>query len=116
LWIAVIVTILISHLPFSGSWGEALRGSRAYEVIATPLIVLLALTECGLIAMALSATANAVQFLTALVGGMFVMIGNLLGKVHRNMWVGIRIPWTLADEDNWDKTNRFCGSTRGYSW
>ncbi len=38
-----------------------------------------------------------------------MVVGNLLGKVRRNHWVDIRIPWTLADEDNWDKSNRYAG-------
>lgn len=44
-----------------------------------------------------------------LVGGMFVffaLIGNLLGKVRRNFWMGIRTPWTLASEEVWIATHR----------
>jgi len=44
-----------------------------------------------------------------LVGGLFVffaLIGNLLGKVRRNFWVGIRTPWTLASEEVWIATHR----------
>jgi uncharacterized membrane protein len=45
----------------------------------------------------------------ALLGGMFVcfaLLGNLLGKVQRNFYVGIRTPWTLADETVWVRTHR----------
>jgi uncharacterized membrane protein len=44
-----------------------------------------------------------------LVGGLFVffaLIGNLLGKVRRNFWMGIRTPWTLASEEVWIATHR----------
>ena len=34
-------------------------------------------------------------------GVLFVVIGNLLGKVTRNFFVGIRTPWTLASEEVW---------------
>jgi uncharacterized membrane protein len=46
----------------------------------------------------------------ALTGGLFVFLiltGNVLGKVRRNFWVGVRTPWTLADERVWDATHRF---------
>lgn len=45
-----------------------------------------------------------------LVGGLFVfliLMGNVLGKVRRNFWIGVRTPWTLADERVWEATHRF---------
>jgi uncharacterized membrane protein len=42
-------------------------------------------------------------------GILFVVIGNLLGKVTRNFFVGIRTPWTLASEEVWYRTHRLAG-------
>ncbi|MCA9583269.1 MAG: SdpI family protein [Myxococcales bacterium] len=42
-------------------------------------------------------------------GALFVLMGNSLGKVRRNRFVGIRTPWTLADEEVWLRTHRFGG-------
>lgn len=45
----------------------------------------------------------------ALLGGVmlfFIFLGNLLGKVRRNFFVGIRTPWTLANERVWADTHR----------
>ena len=36
----------------------------------------------------------------------FALIGNVLGKVKRNFYVGIRTPWTLASEKVWVATHR----------
>jgi uncharacterized membrane protein len=33
-------------------------------------------------------------------------MGNVLGKVRRNFWVGVRTPWTLASERVWNDTHR----------
>jgi uncharacterized membrane protein len=44
-----------------------------------------------------------------LIAGMFLffaLIGNVLGKVKRNFWMGVRTPWTLADPIVWDRTHR----------
>jgi uncharacterized membrane protein len=41
--------------------------------------------------------------------GFFALIGNVLGKVGRNFWMGVRTPWTLADERVWKATHRFAG-------
>ncbi|MBI5629329.1 MAG: SdpI family protein [Elusimicrobia bacterium] len=46
----------------------------------------------------------------ALVAGIFLffgLLGNVLGKVRRNFWIGVRVPWTLASERVWNNTHRF---------
>ena len=44
-----------------------------------------------------------------LVGLMFVIIGNLLPKCRQSYTMGIKLPWTLNNEENWNKTHRFAG-------
>ncbi len=44
-----------------------------------------------------------------LIGGIFLffaLLGNVLGKVRSNFWMGIRTPWTLASERVWNQTHR----------
>jgi uncharacterized membrane protein len=36
----------------------------------------------------------------------FALLGNQLGKVRRNFWMGVRTPWTLASEAVWTQTHR----------
>jgi uncharacterized membrane protein len=43
------------------------------------------------------------------VGLLLVVLGNGLGKVPQNGVVGIRTPWTLANEEVWTRTNRVGG-------
>jgi len=42
-------------------------------------------------------------------GFLFIILGNLLPKCRQSYTVGIRLPWTLADSENWDHTHRFGG-------
>ena len=44
-----------------------------------------------------------------LVGLLFVVIGNYLPKCKQNYTIGIKIPWTLNSEANWNKTHRLAG-------
>jgi uncharacterized membrane protein len=49
------------------------------------------------------------DMLKPLFGGImlfFGLIGNLLGKVQKNFFVGIRTPWTLASDKVWVATHR----------
>ena len=49
------------------------------------------------------------RVVSALVGSLFVFIGNLMGKVKPNFFLGIRTPWTLSDPDVWNRTHRLGG-------
>lgn len=42
-------------------------------------------------------------------GALFIFIGNYLPKCKHNYTIGIKVPWALEDEDNWNKTHRFAG-------
>ncbi len=42
-------------------------------------------------------------------GALFVVIGNYLPKCKQSYTVGIKLPWTLNDEENWNKTHRMAG-------
>lgn len=45
----------------------------------------------------------------AMFGGvalLFALIGNLMGKVRRNPFLGFRTPWTLTSEPVWNDTHR----------
>jgi uncharacterized membrane protein len=50
----------------------------------------------------------------AIIGGaclLIALLGNLMGKVRRNFYIGVRTPWTLANERVWNATHRFAGKT-----
>ena len=51
-----------------------------------------------------------VNIVRAMIGGIslfFALMGNVMGKVRRNFYVGVRTPWTLANERVWYATHRF---------
>ena len=49
------------------------------------------------------------KIVLALVGGIFIIMGNYLPKNRINSVVGYKLPWTLSHPDNWNKTHRFAG-------
>ncbi|MBQ4150577.1 MAG: SdpI family protein [Clostridia bacterium] len=52
---------------------------------------------------------NVTAIMMLFVAATFIIIGNYLPKCRQNYTVGIKIPWTLNDEENWDATHRFAG-------
>lgn len=45
---------------------------------------------------------------------LWMLIANVMGKVKRNFFIGIRTPWTLASERVWYATHRF--AARVWVW
>jgi len=43
------------------------------------------------------------------IGAMFVVMGNYMGKIRPNWFVGIRTPWTISSKLSWTKTHRLGG-------
>lgn len=52
------------------------------------------------------------KIVPAFAGLLFVIVGNYLPKSKQNYTVGIKLPWTLDSERNWNKTHRLAG----YLW
>ena len=44
-----------------------------------------------------------------LFGCMFLVVGNYMPKVKQSYTLGIKLPWTLNSEENWNRTHRFAG-------
>jgi len=40
---------------------------------------------------------------------LFFYVGHMLNFTKRNYFIGVRTPWTLADEKVWEKTNKLAG-------
>ncbi|MBQ4139898.1 MAG: DUF1648 domain-containing protein [Clostridia bacterium] len=60
-------------------------------------------------AYALGREVDIMFILPASLGLMLIVVGNYLPKCRQSRTVGIRIKWTLEDEENWNATHRFGG-------
>lgn len=71
--------------------------------------VLSVMTSCISYAVALGAQIRVEQVIPGFIGLMFVIIGNYMPKFQQSYTLGIRLPWTLSSEENWNRTHRFGG-------
>ncbi len=49
------------------------------------------------------------MLLLAFLAVIFIGMGNQLPKLRQNMTLGIKVHWTLLNEENWNRTHRFSG-------
>ena len=96
-------------------WGSSLDSrnqgqNRKVTGLVLWICPVLSLFASGMMyAAALDLDINFVTVPLLLMGAMFVAIGNYLPKCKQNYTIGIRIPWTLQDEKNWNATHRVGG-------
>lgn len=84
--------------------------SEALKLISIWLIPLLALVIVPVtlfISMGLNIPIALISLVTA--GGLMIICGNYIPKCRRNYTMGLKLPWTLHSDDNWNKTHRLAG-------
>jgi len=81
----------------------------AYEAIVAAALLLLLATHGIVLAVALGYHVAVERLVPALVGALFVVIGNAMPRMLPNWWFGIRTPWTLSDDRVWTRTHRLAG-------
>ena len=68
--------------------------------------ILSVFVQCVTISYALDSSLNLIRFIPVLIGILFILMGNYLPKCRQNYTMGIKLPWTLNSEENWNRTHR----------
>lgn len=83
----------------------------AYAVIRLSAVVFLGLVYGLILLWVRGVELDVAVVVPVLVGALFVVIGNLLGKIRPNWFVEIKTPWTISSRRSWVKTHRMAGWT-----
>lgn len=89
--------------PKRDSWA---RHAKTYDLIRILIVVSLAAFGWVSAAVALGLPFDVSALVRVLVGLLFIGLGNVLGRLKRNYFVGIKTPWALADDEVWRLTHR----------
>jgi uncharacterized membrane protein len=81
----------------------------AYWVVTNTILAVVALMHVGIVGYNLGWSMHLDRLIGVAVGGMFIVMGNLLSRVRQNWIFGIRTPWTLSSERAWRETHRIGG-------
>jgi uncharacterized membrane protein len=113
-WLCPLVMALIVALTIVLPWVspkqfDVERFRPTWEYVMALVVGLFAFIHVALLT---STGGQTLPFGRFFVGGMmlfFALLGNVLGRVKRNFWMGVRTPWTLASEAVWNQTHRVAG-------
>ncbi|MCH3916610.1 MAG: SdpI family protein [Spirochaetia bacterium] len=111
LWYLFALIVAINFLvpfiaridPKSENYDRFRRAFDIFRVALTAFFVLLLFLMVGI---ASGHDLDMVRILFAALGCFLALIGNYMPKFKHNYTMGIKTPWTLADEDVWNRTHR----------
>lgn len=81
----------------------------AFWLIRAAILGLFAVLHSGILLVATGHTLNMGTVVSISVGVMLIVIGNVMGKIRPNWFVGVKTPWTLSSRSSWNKTHRLAG-------
>ncbi|HLK30211.1 MAG TPA: SdpI family protein [Puia sp.] len=80
-----------------------------FQRISVGLVVFLSAVNILVVYSTITGSVIMTKLIFPFVGLLFVYIGNFMHGLKPNYFVGIRVPWTLENEDNWRATHQFGG-------
>jgi uncharacterized membrane protein len=115
-WMAVFVTpLLLMALQWvcivatSADPKKASHSEKVMHLVLWLVPVLSIFVHTLVYMAALGKSVRVEMVMPMFMGLVFTVIGNYLPKCKQNYTIGIKIPWTLHSEENWNRTHRFTG-------
>ncbi len=104
-----LFTIIPSIDPKSENYK---KHQKAYEITALYVVLFILVIHWFCILASFGMMLHIDIFIRVLIGALFIIIGNYLPQAKQNYTYGIRTPWTLDNNEVWEKTQHIGG--RGF--
>jgi uncharacterized membrane protein len=101
--------LLIRNLPRIDPKKTSSLGSGNMQKIAIAVVALISAILISMIHASMQGSISFSRLFNPLMGFFFIVVGNLMYNIKPNYFVGIRVPWTLENEDNWRATHHMGG-------
>jgi uncharacterized membrane protein len=108
--LGIVLALVFTALPHIDPRGaNYAKFGPTYWTIANAALVLVAGIHVFALGKALGWPIDINRVASLGVGGLLVLLGNLMTRIRPNWFMGIRTPWTLSSDTVWRKTHRFGG-------
>lgn len=111
----ILMLVLLFAVPFFDPRGASFNRfkgiyqgfSAAFTVFMVVVAWITPLSALGVLPAAGGSFVNVIVF--GFLGLLLVCLGVAMPHIEPNYTFGVRVPWTLADPENWRRTHRFAG-------
>lgn len=106
---SILVYFLLQKIYLFDPKRKNRAGIETFNKLGAGLVIFFAALNIVIIISAQKAGVNLENLMFPLIGLLFVFIGNYMPALKPNYFAGIRLPWTLSDDENWRKTHQLGG-------
>jgi uncharacterized membrane protein len=107
---AAAFTLLFSLLPsFTKRRANLAKSGATYQVGWIGTLLMIAVAHILMVMHARGILVDVAGSGVFMFAVFMTVVGNFLGKTHRNPYAGVRTPWTNRSDYAWEKTNRAAG-------
>lgn len=92
--------------------GNIARSKEVMEISRWFIVLLAVLMQGIVVAAGLGYEVDVARIVSVAIALLVTALGNYLPRCRQNYTMGIKLPWTLEDEENWVRTHRLAG----YVW
>lgn len=108
--VAAGVTLLLLVLPYLDPRRQNIEQSaKFWNAAAISVVLFIAGLHAFLVSSAIGQPVDMRNVIIPGVAGLFIILGNYLGKSRSNWFAGVRTPWTMSSDYSWEKTHRWTG-------
>lgn len=83
--------------------------ASSYEKVRLAIVLVMVVVTFLPLVSAMGYLVNVGLLVKSIVALLLVVLGNYMGKIRHNYLMGFRLPWTLDNEEIWNKTHRVGG-------
>jgi len=105
----VLVWLLLAAGPRMGGRENSAANLQIVRIILAGITLFMLIVQLSALAQALGIGFDMTLVVMLAISVLFIFLGNYMGKIRRNFWMGIRTPWTLTSSVVWERTHRMGG-------
>ncbi len=83
--------------------------SRVYLIVRYIVVIMMGAFYAFTVLVIRGVSLDITRIFIGIMAVVFIVLGNLLGKLRPNWFVGVRTPWTLSSKRSWVRTHRLAG-------
>lgn len=115
LWFGPVVVVVMAALTWalpklSPKKFEIDRFEASYGAIMFVVALMMGAMHVVILAGTAGKPFDMTRAIMAVLGLFFAVMGNFMGKIRKNFYMGIRTPWTLSSDRVWEATHRRAAS------
>ena len=105
----VLLRVLLVAGPRLGARQNATANLKVAKTVLAGIMLFTLIIQLATIAHILGVAFDMPTVMMLAVSVLFIFLGNYMGKLRRNFWMGIRTPWSLTNEVVWERVHRLGG-------